>query len=62
MTPKIQKQVEIVNGDESVTALHLQLYIWIKCNLDGSTTHLKFDPTGVQTHDLQLITVHFMSL
>ena len=24
--------------------------------------HPKFDPTGVRTHDLQIITVHFMSL
>ena len=29
---------------------------------DSSTTYLKFDPTGVRTHDLQIITVHFMSL
>ena len=25
-------------------------------------THPKFDPTGVRTHDLQIMTVHFMSL
>ena len=29
---------------------------------DRSTTHFKFDPTGVRTHDLQIMTVHFMSL
>ena len=29
---------------------------------DRSTTHPKFDLTGVQTHDLQIMTVHFMSL
>ena len=28
---------------------------------DRNTMHLKFDPTGVQTHDLQIMTVHFMS-
>ena len=28
---------------------------------DRSTTHPKFDPTGVRTHDLQLMTVIFMS-
>ena len=27
-----------------------------------STTHPKFDPTWVRTHDLQIMTVHFMSL
>ena len=30
--------------------------------LDRSITHAKFDPTGIRTHDLQVITVHFMSL
>ena len=29
---------------------------------DRSTTHPKFDPTEVQTHDLQIMTIHFMSL
>ena len=29
---------------------------------DRSTTHPKFDPTGIRTHDLQIMTVHFMSL
>ena len=29
---------------------------------DRTTTHPKFDPTGVRTHDLQIMTVHFMSL
>ena len=28
-----------------------------KYNLDRSTTHPKFDPTGIQTHDLQIMTV-----
>ena len=29
---------------------------------DKSTMHPKFDLTRVQTHDLQIMTVHFMSL
>ena len=29
---------------------------------DRSTTHPKFDLTGVRTHDLQIMIVHFMSL
>ena len=29
---------------------------------DRSTTHPKFNLTGVRTHDLQIMTVHFMSL
>ena len=29
---------------------------------DRSTTHPKFDPIGVRTHDLQIMAVHFMSL
>ena len=28
---------------------------------DRSTTHPKFDPIGVRTHDLQIMTVQFMS-
>ena len=40
----------------------LIVYFWIQYNLDKSTTHPKFDPTGIQTHDLQIMTVHFMSL
>ena len=31
-------------------------------NWDRSTTHPKFEPTGVRSHDLQIMTVHFMSL
>ena len=38
-------------------------YFWFKYNYkDRSTTHPKFDPTGVRTHDLQIMTVQFMSL
>ena len=37
-------------------------YFFIKCDLDRSTTHSKFDPTEVRTHDLQIMTVHSMSL
>ena len=44
------------------TLIYLDLYFWIKYDLDRRTTHPKFDPTGVQTHDLQIMTVHFMSL
>ena len=29
---------------------------------DRSTMHPKFDPIGVRTHDLQIMTVHFMSV
>ena len=29
---------------------------------DRSTTHPKFNLTGVRTHNLQIMTVHFMSL
>ena len=29
---------------------------------DRSTTHLKFNPTRVRTHDLEIMIVHFMSL
>ena len=29
-------------------------YFWFKYDLDRSTTHPKFDPTGVRTHDLQI--------
>ena len=31
-------------------------------DLDKSTTHPTFGPTGARTHDLQIIAVHFMSL
>ena len=29
---------------------------------DRRTTHHKFEPTGIQTHDPQIMIVHFMSL
>ena len=37
----------------------VKLSVFIFCS---STTHPKFDPTGVRTHNLQIMTVHFMSL
>ena len=39
----------------------LQFYLF-KSDLDRSTPHLKFDPIGVRTLDLQTMTVHFMSM
>ena len=37
--------------------------ICVNLNIDfASTTHPRFDLTGVRTHDLQIMTVHFMSL
>ena len=36
--------------------------IWFKYDLDKSTMHPKFNPTRVRTHDLLIMTVHFMSL
>ena len=40
------------------------IYVWINYYLDRSrpTTHPNFEPAGVQTHDLQIMTVYFMSL
>ena len=38
------------------------LYFRIKYDLDWRTWHFKFNPTRVQTHNLQIMTVHFMSL
>ena len=37
--------------------------VGVKCDLDRSTKHPKFDPTGVQTQDLQIMTVglYFMT-
>ena len=32
--------------------LDIFFYFWFKYNSDRSTTHSKFDPTGVRTHDL----------
>ena len=37
-------------------------YFLFKYNLDRSTTHPKLQPIEVQTHDLQIMTVHFMPL
>ena len=37
-------------------------YSRIKYNLDRSTTHPKLDPAWVQTHNLQIMAVHFMLL
>ena len=46
---------------QSHKLLSLVRYFWIKYDLDRGTTHLKFDLTGVQTYDLLIMTVHFMS-
>ena len=37
-------------------------YFWIKYDLGQKYYVPKFDPTEVRTHDLQIMTVHFMSL
>ena len=58
------------SSSQDVTTLELPFqvvhhtvdFLWIKYDLDRSTTHPNFDPTGVQTHDIQVMTVHFMSL
>ena len=42
--------------------LSIDVDFWFKLNSDRSTTHPKFNPTRIQTHDLQITTVHFMSL
>ena len=34
------------------------LYYWFKYDLCKGIMHPKFDPTGVRTHDLQIMTVH----
>ena len=38
------------------------LCFWIKYNLDRSNTHPKFNTIEVRTHDLRIMTIHFMSL
>ena len=35
---------------------------WFKYDLNKSTMHRNFDVISVRTHDLQIMTVHFMSL
>ena len=47
---------------EPLKYIQIIFYFWIKDDLDRSTMHTKFDPTEVRTHDLQIMTVHFMSL
>ena len=37
-------------------------YFWFKYDLDRSTTHTMFYRTGFQTHDLHIMTVHFLAL
>ena len=37
-------------------------YFWFKYDLDRSTTHPEYDPTGVWTHDLHIKTWDFMWL
>ena len=34
-----------------VYSLCVQMYFRSKCDLDRNTTHTKFDPTRIQTHD-----------
>ena len=40
----------------------VKIYSWFKQDLDRNTTHPRLDPTKAQTHDLQIMTVHLMSL
>ena len=50
-------------GDQMLgERLTVKVYYWLKYNSDRSTTHPKSDPTRVQTHDFQIMTVHFMPL
>ena len=39
-----------------------ELYFWFKYDLGQKHHAPQVDPTGVQTHDLQIMTVQFMSL
>ena len=48
--------------DHVILAANGKWHFGFKYNLDRGTTHPKFDPTRVQTLDLQIFTVHFMSL
>ena len=42
--------------------INANYYPRFKSDLDRSTKHPKFDPTGVQTHDLWIMAEHFMTL
>ena len=50
-----------IYDDPIETDLYRYKCFWVNHNLD-STTHPKFDLIGVRTHDLQIMTVHLMSL
>ena len=55
------------NGDHSpcesmMNTIVVHYMFSLSTTWDRSTMHSKFDPTGVRTHDLQIMTVHFMSL
>ena len=50
-------------GIDSCQILTMSLTMFfLQVQQNRSTTHPKFDLTRVQTHDLQIMTVHFMSL
>ena len=40
--------------------MHWQVIFWFKYDIDRSTTHLKFNPTGVRTHDIQNIIARYI--
>ena len=43
--------------------MHWQLIFWVQVWLKTEVLHTRqFNPTGVRTHDLQIMTVHFISL
>ena len=48
-----------INGTQPQSYIFL---VQVRLRTVLSTMHPKFDLTGVQTHDLQIITVQFMSL
>ena len=51
---------------EAIGSLMVMMFnnglLGFKYDSSRSTTHPKFGPTGIWTHDLQIMTAHFMSL
>ena len=40
----------------------MEMHIWFKYDLVRSTMHPTFEPTGIRTHDLQIMTAHVLTM
>ena len=57
-----QMHAEKLTSDFYVNGTVRKYFSFSKSDLVKGTTHPKFDPAEIRTHDVWIVTVHFMSL